>query len=175
MERNEFEKDLQVDPNQLDLAAVLQGELFFKWAERAVAARAKMDRKKFALDVLQAELQTRCREKPEKFGLVKVTEGAISAAVHTHQKYLEGYEEYLDARNDSALLDKAVVAMETRKRMIEVLITLHGQQYFAGPSVPRNLVGAWKEYQEEKGEKVQGRQIKQMKKRKISRKRKEEE
>lgn len=174
MERNEFVKDLQVDPNQLDLDAVTQGELFFKWAERAVEAKARVDKKKLALDITQAELQTCCREKPEKFGLVRVTEGAINAAVQIHKEYVEAYEKYLDARSDSALLDKAVMAMEMRKRMIEVLITLHGQEYFAGPSVPRDLVGAWKEYQEERGEKVQERQKKALKKRKIIRKREEE-
>ena len=132
MERNEFEKDLQIDPNELDLAAVTQGELFFKWAERAVEARGEMDRAKLTLDVKQAELQTRCREKPSKFGLVKVTEGAIAAAVLTHVEYEEAYNKYLAARNDSMLIDKAVAAMEMRKRMIEVLVTLHGQKYFAG-------------------------------------------
>ena len=165
-DKNEFEKDLQIDPNQLDLAAVTQGEIFFKWAERAVEARAEMDKSKLQLEVLEATLSIQCRENPADFGLVKMTEGSIKAAVQIHAEYLAGYDKYLRTRKDCALIEKAVIAMEMRKRMIEVLITLHGQQYFAGPSVPRDLVGAWKDYQEEKGERVKTRQKKVLRKRK---------
>jgi len=44
--------------------------------------------------------------------------------------------------------------MEQRKRMLELLVTLHGQEYFAGPSVPRNLIDAWKEAKKSKAEEL---------------------
>lgn len=154
MELNDFEKDLMIDPNQLDLMAAIQGELFFKWAEKAVKARKKADEAKFNLDVTQADLSSQARIDPGSFGIVKVTEAAITEAVKIHPKYKEANQEYLEAKADSALLDKGVEAMEQKKRMIEVLITLHGQQYFAGPSVPRNLVEAWKEEKEKRSDRV---------------------
>lgn len=145
MNKSEFELDLEIDPTQLDVEAGLQGELFFKWAEKSVKARKKMDQTKFQLEVLIATSGNRARMDPDSFGIQKVTEGSIDTAVKMSPEYKEAYEEWLNAKSNSALYDRAVEAMEQRKRMLEVLITLHGQQYFAGPSVPRNLAEAWKE------------------------------
>ena len=147
MDRNEFEEDKHIDPSQLDVEACRQADVFFKWAEKAIDARAEADRLKFKHDVTETRIQLLCREHPEKYGIVKLTEASVQAAVKCNEDRIEQWEEYLKARRNSAMLDKAVEAMEMRKRMIEVLITLHGQKYFAGPSVPRDLVGAWQENQ----------------------------
>ena len=48
----------------------------------------------------------------------------------------------------------AVKAMDDKKRMLQGLITLHGQQYFAGPDVPRDLLASWMESQEGSEKKV---------------------
>ena len=115
MDKNEFEKDLEIDPDQLDVMAALQGELFFKWAEKAAAAKANVDECKFRLEVFTAKLAARARTDPESFGLQKVTEAAIDTAVKTSQKYQEAYEEWIQARADSALLEKAVEALDDRQ------------------------------------------------------------
>ena len=154
MNKSEFEQDLAIDPLQLDVHAGLQGELFFKWAEKEVAARQNADEAKFRLEVLTAQLDSQARLDPDSFGIQKVTEGSIATAVKTSDQYQEAYEEWLEARGEAALLAKAVEAMEQKKRMIEVLITLHGQQYFAGPSIPRNLAEAWKDEMEKREKNV---------------------
>lgn len=143
--RSEFEKDLQIDPNQLDVEAAQQGELFFKWAERAIEAKQAYERAKLRLDVKQAEISFEVRKDHRAFGLDKVTESAIDSTVRQNEDVLRHTDEMMDAKEAMLYLDKAVEAMEMKKRMIEVLITLHGQQYFAGPSVPRDLASAWLE------------------------------
>jgi len=147
-----------LNPEQLDIEAVCQAELFLEWAEKSVEAKAEADRLKRELDTEEALTSLRIREKPEDFGLERVTEGAIVSAVKTNKAYLKALEAYQEARKTSALYDQVVNALEQRKRMIEVLVTLHGQQYFAGPSVPRDLVAEWKEHQEARSEKVTSRQ-----------------
>lgn len=166
MELNDFEKDRTIDPNQLDIEAARQGELFFKWAERAVEARGETDRLKLYLDTIEAKLQLSCREKPENFGLVKTTEASISAAIKIHDSYQEAFLKYIKAKETQALLERAVDTMEQKKRMIEVLVTLHGQQYFAGPSVPRDLISAWKEQQEQNKDRVNRKQERKIRRRK---------
>lgn len=170
MKTDEFELDLKIDPEQLDVEAGMQGELFFKWASKATRAKSKVDRKKFALDILYSTLMSKARKNPESFGLAKVTENALDSAVKSSAKYQEAYEEWLDAKESSSLYDRGVEAMEQKKRMIEVLITLHGQQYFAGPAVPRDLNAAFKDAQEKRSkdvkEKVQIRRRKKDKKKK---------
>ena len=165
MDRSQFDIDKTIDPGQLDVEAVQQAGLFFKYAEESVKAKAQVDRMKMALDVMEAKLQAEVRESPEKFGLVKVTEAAIAAAVKTSTRYTDAYDAFLKAREVSGLVDVAREAMEQKKRMIEVLVTLHGQQYFAGPSVPRNLVDAWQEHQKNVTGEVNDRQIGRARKR----------
>jgi hypothetical protein len=165
MDRNEFQEDQKINPEELDLEAAEQAEKFFKWAERAVEARETADQAKFTMEVLAAQLKGEAMMDPEKFGLKKTTVEAVNAAVQSWPAYTKAQQEYLEARKVSALMDQAVSAMEQRKRMIEVLVTLHGQQYFAGPSVPRNLVDAWKESQQKKEENVNKKQVSRARKR----------
>jgi hypothetical protein len=60
-------------------------------------------------------------------------------------------KEYLQAKFEVDTCQGAVSAIEQRKSMIEALIKLHGQQYFAGPSIPRQL----NEEREKRSENVQ--------------------
>lgn len=158
MDTERLQKELRLDPSQLDLAATLQGELFFYWADQLGQARRAMDRAKLAAEFVENDLANRMRRKPDEFLLTKTTEGAVSSAVKVHQEYTESQEHYLELKSQVNLLDAAVTAMEMRKRMIEVLVTLHGQQYFAGPEVPRDLDGAWRSYQEAKSRSLTDRQ-----------------
>ena len=158
MDREAFDRDVAIEPSQLDIEAVRQGETFFKWAEQSATARGEVDHLKFELETLAARLQFQVRESPEKFGVTKVTEAAIQAAVAIHKTVVEATESWLRARQKSALLDKCVEALEQKKRMIEVLITLHGQEYFAGPSTPHDLAKTYQEYKRNTQEEVVGRQ-----------------
>lgn len=157
-DKNEFEKDRSIDPGQLDLECTQQPDLFFKWAERAVEAKKALDNAKFNLEVLEANLAIKIRRNPINYSLHKLTDTGVKTAIQNHPRYKEAYGRYLDIKGDSLLLDKAVEAMEQKKRMLEVLITLHGQEYFAGPSTPRNLVSAWKEAHEAQEKRLLERQ-----------------
>lgn len=140
---DEYRADLSVDPNALDLECLRQPETFFKYAEAAIEARHVADRAKQKLDYTEAALQIQCRNNPAAFGLAKATEGAVKAAVILHEDYDAAVKRYNDSMATVRILDKAVAAMEQKKRMLEGLITLHGQQYFAGPATPRNLPEAY--------------------------------
>jgi len=164
MDRNDFQDDLVIDPNELDVQAAKQGELFFKWAEKAALAKAKVDETKLRLEVCAAEVSSKVRTDPGKYGLSKVTEAGVETAVKESSEYREAYEDWIKARANSGLLDKAVEAMEQKKRMIEVLITLHGQSYFAGPAVPRNIAEAWLKEKEGRGKRVVDKTKKRLRK-----------
>ncbi len=165
MDLEELEVDRSINPGELDVEATRQADLFFKWAERSVHARAELDRCKMELDTLQSKICLSIRAEPDKFGLSKPTEAAVTARVSSDDQYLKAYKRMLEAKRESALSDRAVESLEQKKRMLEVLITLHGQQYFAGPSVPRNLVEAWKEHQKGSEARVNSRQRDRLKKR----------
>ena len=166
MDSNTFAEDRQIDPEQLDVEAVKQADRTFHYAEQSVHARANVDRIKLQMELIEARLALDCREHPENFGLSKVTEAGIAAAVRLRKEYVEACKAHIEAREESMLLEKAVAAMEMKESMIKVLVSLHGQQYFAGPSVPRDLVSAWKEAQEKTENSVNTKQISKTRKRK---------
>lgn len=147
MDIKRFENDRKIDPASLDLVAATQPEVFFYWAQQAVEARILQDRAKLNFELVESRLKIQARSNPEDFGLAKVTESALDEVVKSHTEYLEAQGALFKVREESMLLDCAVQAIEQRKRMIEVLVTLHGQQYFAGPSVPHDLVTNWSVYQ----------------------------
>lgn len=167
MDSKEFAQDRRIDPDQLDVEALRQPELFYKWAERAVLARTAVDQTKLELEILEAGLRLECQRDPEKFKLAKTTEESIKAAVKTHPKYRRASERHIQAKEESAFLEKAVKAMDDRKRMLEGLITLHGQSYFAGPAVPRNLGEAYMAQRDEAEKRSVERQRKKTRRRRV--------
>lgn len=159
MDREELDLDKAIDPDQLDVEAVRQAEVFYKWSERMIEARSKVERCKYEMDKIEAQLQLRVRDEPSKFGIsVRMTEQVVEACVKTHAKYEAAAEALRQARRKLGRLESAVSAMEQRKRMIEILVTLHGQQYYAGPSVPRDLSSAYREFQERRTQSVNEKQ-----------------
>ncbi len=137
---SEFERDKHIDPNLLDVACVEHPDVFWKYAELAVQAKSRMDRLEQKMELTEAQLSLEARKDPTAFDIEgRGTDATIKAVVRAHRKYTRAVEEWQDAKEDSAYMDRALRAMEIKKSMIEDLITLHGQQYFAGPSVPHNL------------------------------------
>lgn len=155
----ELRKDIEIDPAGLDVEAVRQADLFFKWGELYAKAKAKFDAAQADLEILECKMQMSARTNPDHFGIEKITEAGIQAAVRGHSRFAEAHANMQKLRYRADLLRHAVASMEQKKRMIEVLITLHGQEYFAGPSVPRNLVSEWAQHQKRVGERVLAREV----------------
>lgn len=153
-QERELRKDRKIDAEGLDVECLDQVDLFCKWAERSIGAKALVEDLKLSLEAKQAELDLRIRKRPEKHGLEKLTEAGVKAAVLNHPEFLKARKKFNRARDEAAYLDTAVSAMEMKKRMIEQLIVLHGQQYFAGPSVPRDLGKMWQLAQKQSEKRV---------------------
>src|SRR4051812_48729249 len=94
----ELEMDRRIDPNLLDAECVSQADLFSKWAERALWAKARQERYEFEVEVTEARLQVRARENPSEFGLNAVTDKAVHAAVKKHTEYVRMVETYFDMK-----------------------------------------------------------------------------
>lgn len=158
MNQTEFELDRQINPGQLDVEVVRQADLFFKWAERSIRARSQYEGIQLERQILVAGLQGKIRNDPEKYGVGKITEAAVDAAITLDEEVQAIDEKVTAARIDLQLLEAAVKTMDSKKKMLELLVTLHGQQYFAGPSVPRDLVSAWLEHEKKAEKKVNDKQ-----------------
>jgi hypothetical protein len=134
-----YEDDIEIDETALDVEWIEQPRLMAKYCQMKASAQKDLDYAKEHLDVVRARVDKMIRDDPDAFGLAKVTEGTVSAAILMHDDYRKANDEYIGAKYDYNIAEGVVRAFDQRKSALENLVRLHGQSYFAGPSVPRNL------------------------------------
>ena len=134
-----YEEDIRIDETSLDVEWLEQPAKMLKYVKHAARMRMELDQAKESLDVVRAGLDKEIRTTPEKYGIEKVTEGAVSAAILLHPKYQNANGMYLETKYEYDIASGAVRAFEQRKDSLENLVRLHGQNYFAGPKIPRDL------------------------------------
>lgn len=130
------ESFLNIDQHNLDAEWLKQPALYFKWAKKAADARRAHEEAKSELDVVKAELSRAIREDPENYGLEKVTEGAVTAAIPEQKEYKVALKAVFDARHSADVYSAVVVALEHRKRALENIVDLFGMNYFSKPKAP---------------------------------------
>ena len=135
----DYEEFMEIDEDSLDVEWLEQPKKMVQMVKIAAKVKINMERAKDNLAQVKAELAKKVRASPEKYGIEKITIDAVNDVVQTNAKYIEAYEEYLEAVYENDVASGSVKATEQRKSSLENLVKLHGQQYFAGPKVPRNL------------------------------------
>lgn len=145
----DYEADIEIDEQALDVEWLDQSGRMFDYCRHAASTQMDMDLAKERLDVVRAELDQRVRADPEQYGLElrstkdgkpqPPTEGAILSTVMTQTEYQEATQDYLRKKFEYGVAQGAVRAFDQRKSALENLVRLHGQSYFAGPSVPHDL------------------------------------
>lgn len=149
-----YERDINIDPNSLDLEWLGQASLMLKYCQHAEKVRRDVDLKKEKLDIKRAELDKGIRTDPEKYNISRISEGAIANAILLDPDYQKLSSEYIDAKYESNMASAAVRAFDQRKSALENLVRLHAQQYFAGPKAPRNLAEESQKKQERSNERI---------------------
>lgn len=135
----DYENEIFIDANSLDVEWLVQPELMLKYGKNEADCERTMDLTKEKLDLVKADLDKNIRESPDSFGITKITETVVSNTILMQDEYKEMYQAYLDAKYEHNVAKAAVRAFVQRKEALENLVKLHGQQYFAGPKVPRDL------------------------------------
>lgn len=146
MENNQkWKQDIEIDVNALDVEWAKQASLFGEYCEAQAVARDKADRIKEALEVKAAALGLKIRSNPASYGLEKITEGSVQAIILLDKDYATTAESLANARYELDIMVAAVRSLDQKKSALENLVRLQGQNYFAGPSVPRNIGKEWVE------------------------------
>ena len=145
-----YEHDMTIDVDALDVEWAGQARLMMQYAKHAAKTRLEVERKKEELDIVRAGLDMKIRVDPEKYGIVKLTESVVSSTIITQKEYMVANEEYQLLQYESNMAQGVVRALEGKKTALENLVKLHGQQYFAGPSVPRDLSKEWEQHERQK-------------------------
>lgn len=125
-----YKDDLKINKYELDEEWLKQPMVFIQWAEEYVNAQADRDRRKEQLDLIKAELDNEIRSNPEKYGLAKVTEGAIQNLILTEGSFRDAQDKYLEAVKNAKILDVAKEAFDHKKKALEALTQLFLSGYF---------------------------------------------
>jgi hypothetical protein len=141
-EENEYAQDIHIDEQALDVEWLAQPELMLKYCIVAAQAHRRADLAKARVDVVAAQLNRAIRSDPSLFNINRITSEVVLATIETDTEYQESVKKAINARYEHEMALAAVKAMENRKSALENLVRLHGQAYFAGPSIPRNLAEA---------------------------------
>jgi len=149
-----YEDDLSIDESALDVEWLDQPQLMFKYARHCAELEKLSDEAKDKLEFVGAEIEKDIRSNPDKYGLAKITDAVVASTIVLQKRYKDALEEYNKAKFDAKVAGGAVRSFDQRKTALEKLVQLNGQQYFAGPTVPRNL------YEEYKAKKEKREQIK---------------
>lgn len=146
----DYAKDIRIDESALDVEFLKQPTLLFEYGRRLAELDAELATHKGQLELLQAELDLRIRKNPARYKVDKITNEAVRAAILRHKDYQAKNTVILDLGFEKSIAQKAISALEAKKSALENLVKLHGQQYFAGPSIPRDLSEEWAARQRQK-------------------------
>jgi len=137
-----YKKDMAIDDTALDIEWLEQAELATKWGIEWVNAKDELARAEENVKITRAELVQKANADPDRYlgDGVKATAPNIEAYYRTHKLHKAAKERWLTALKQVGVLE--VVKNEisfTRKAALENMVQLHGQSYFAGPKMPRDL------------------------------------
>lgn len=138
----DYESDINIDEQALDVEWLNHPSRVVKYNKHAAQTRFDMDMAAEKIKVIKAQLDQQVRSDPPAFGIIsgtRLTEAAVDSVVQTHPDYQEAVREHLSARYEYDVAMSVSKAFDHRKSALENLVRLHGQSYFAGPSVPHNL------------------------------------
>jgi hypothetical protein len=130
-----LQDDLVVDRYHLDYELLRQPTLYQNWAEKLARADTERLFAKERLEQVKATLYTTIRTYPERYGITRVTDAAIQAQVILEHEYIQAVQEMLHAREEHAIINTYVEALQHKKSAIENCVRLFLAGYYTQPSV----------------------------------------
>ncbi len=130
-----FDFDLSIDRDRLDQECLGQAERYFKASVLVANARAGEAAAKNQIVLTMAEVENAIRLDPAFYGIAKITENSVEAAVNASAELKMAQNDYIEKRRNCDYFSGYLEALEQRKRMLTELVELHGRNYFSEPAV----------------------------------------
>lgn len=127
-----------IDRYNLDDEWVKQPKLYHTFATKLANAKKRLEEAKAYLELMEADLNFKIRQDPTTYGLSKVTDKSVEAAILTRKVYQTARDSFIKAKHRVDLLDGAVRTLDHRKRALEDLVDLHLNDYFSRPQAKRS-------------------------------------
>lgn len=128
---DEVKLRLDIDKHRLDEEWAEQPNQFYYWSIKAANAQLAYDAAKSELALQAAKLDREIREDPSAFGVGKINNDVVEAAVLQQPEY-KAHQKTVGLRYNELLHYRAAVdALEHRKRALTMLVELYTREYFA--------------------------------------------
>ena len=136
-----YEEDIKIDETALDVEWLDQPQIALKYGKLVTNLERTVKKLRERKKTIRSELILEANENPQEiFDKKRPNKADIEAYYRTDEKYKNIVEELHDAEYE---LEYSKIAKNeisyTRKQALENLVRLHGQQYFSGPNVNRDL------------------------------------
>lgn len=133
---NDYDAIISIDKRLLDEECLLQPKLFLKWSNELTHVNSKLKEAKKELKVIAAELAKKMRLNPDLYGLKNnPSEVSINSVMDLQKEYQEQLDMIAVREYDVDMLENVRQALLDRKKELENLVQLHGQQYFSAPKI----------------------------------------
>ena len=126
----------RLDMNRLEEEWVRQAERMYELCMDLADAQKALTEAENSLELVKGELDKEVRLHPATYGIDKLTEPRVKAAIVAHKSHLTAERTVVEAAYDVARLKAGVTALEHKKRALEALVDLYGMGYFAQPHAP---------------------------------------
>ena len=125
---NELRAELAIDVNALDVDCQKQPQLITETTELLADLKLKAKQGKMNYDEVCSISEKQIREKPETFGISKITESAVKAAMIVHGDVHNAREKMLFAEHQADIVASIVDGYHHRRSMLdnEVKLVLSG-------------------------------------------------
>ena len=137
-----YELDIEIDDSALDVEWLHQPALALKYGVYLAECRQTLQQAEETVKLIRAELIKKANDDSDRYlgKGVKPTGANIESYYRNHRRHKEAKEEWVKAQFEVNVAEVAYKEISTaRKAALQNLVELHGQNYFAGPSVPRDL------------------------------------
>jgi hypothetical protein len=131
-----YEQDVEIDPNALDVECLRQASLFYQYSKNEAEAKRAHALAWEKVKVTRARLVLEAGEDKS----LKNAQ-AVEAYYRDHDDHKEAKKELIEAEYQANIAGAACFAMRQKKDMLENLTRLALADYFARPSEPRDLPG----------------------------------
>jgi hypothetical protein len=126
-----------VDDQQLIEEWMRHPSRVYQYTSLTADLQMQLDMARRRDEVLRADLSLTIRKNPEQFGLQKLTEGVIEAAIAVDEEVRASANKIIKLKNELDLAKAAVSALEAKKKALECIVQLHMTSYYANPKTPK--------------------------------------
>ena len=126
----ELRAKLPIDKFNLDEECRNQAVLYDEVGDLRTKTRDEFHRAENKLNFVKSDLYMKIRHDPAKYGIDKITEASLEAAINLQPEFIEAQEDLIDAGGLSDSFGNLLNAVEQRKSMLKELVSLFLVQYY---------------------------------------------